>query len=365
MKLYRCRVKHNKTIDKLNLTENVKRYIELHSPKTSRMEIINDYKTLNDYYKSLGFDDEDMEDLYLSLASIPFRHDFFYNMMNIIEETKNKYIFTFKEGINNLTKTEYHYLMQDIPKSICIHRLRSGKGIDGLKLNNTLTNLLKKEIEKENSKSDKAHKGKLDYCKTLNDYYKKYGITDEELTNAYKSANQGKKYFEEFTTITKVNEEKYIFEIKNALKYRHDLPAYAYFANNLLIYLKHKTKQTKQEIQNNLVIDESPSFDNIKEYIHEYLSEIKSSHIITKDLILSLNLPKRYEYFLLNEFVINKDGSMSLDEEAKLFNIDSMELCKILVDAIKLVKENVISKMNHFTDTAKLAEKNENKKTLS
>lgn len=357
VKLYRCRVKHNKTIDKLNLTENVKRYIELHSPKTSRMEIINDYKTLNDYYKSLGFDDEDMEDLYLSLASIPFRHDFFYNMMNIIEETKNKYIFTFKEGINNLTKTEYHYLMQDIPKSICIHRLRSGKGIDGLKLNNTLTNLLKKEIEKENSKSDKAHKGKLDYCKTLNDYYKKYGITDEELTKAYKSANQGKKYFEEFTTITKVNEEKYIFEIKNALKYRHDLPAYAYFANNLLIYLKHKTKQTKQEIQNNLVIDESPSFDNIKEYIHEYLSEIKSSHIITKDLILSLNLPKRYEYFLLNEFVINKDGSMSLDEEAKLFNIDSMELCKILVDAIKLVKENVISKMNHFTDTAKLAEK--------
>ena len=365
VKLYICRVKHNKTIDKLNLTENVKRYIELHSPKTSRMEIINDYKTLNDYYKSLGFDDEDMEDLYLSLASIPFRHDFFYNMMNIIEETKNKYIFTFKEGINNLTKTEYHYLMQDIPKSICIHRLRSGKGIDGLKLNNTLTNLLKKEIEKENSKSDKAHKGKLDYCKTLNDYYKKYGITDEELTKAYKSANQGKKYFEEFTTITKVNEEKYIFEIKNALKYRHDLPAYAYFANNLLIYLKHKTKQTKQEIQNNLVIDESPSFDNIKEYIHEYLSEIKSSHIITKDLILSLNLPKRYEYFLLNEFVINKDGSMSLDEEAKLFNIDSMELCKILVDAIKLVKENVISKMNHFTDTAKLAEKNENKKTLS
>lgn len=365
VKLYRCRVKNNKSIENLNLTENIKRYIELHSPKTSRMEIINDYKTLNDYYKSLGFDEEDMEDLYLSLASVPFRHDYFYNMMNIIEETKNKYIFTFKEGINNLTKTEYHYLMQDIPKSICIHRLRNGKGIDGLKLNNTLTNLLKKEIEKENSKSDKAHKGKLDYCKTLNDYYKKYGITDEELTKAYKSANQGKKYFEEFTTITKVNEEKYIFEIKNALKYRHDLPAYAYFANNLLIYLKHKTKQTKQEIQNNLVIDESPSFDNIKEYIHEYLSEIKSSHIITKDLILSLNLPKRYEYFLLNEFVINKDGSMSLDEEAKLFNIDSMELCKILVDAIKLVKENVISKMSHFTNTAKLAEKSENKKTLS
>ena len=96
--------------------------------------------------------------------------------------------------------------MQDIPESICIHRIRSGKGVDGLKLNNTITNFVKKEIEKENSKSNK---GKLDYCKNLNDYYKKYGITDEELTNAYKSANQGKKYFEEFTTITKVNEEKY------------------------------------------------------------------------------------------------------------------------------------------------------------
>lgn len=357
VKLYRCRVKNNKSIENLNLTENIKRYIEFHSSKTSRMEIINDYKTLNDYYKSLGFDDEDMEDLYLSLASIPLRHDYFYKMMNIVEEVENKHIFTFKKSTSDLNRKDFHYLMQDIPKSICIHRLRSGKGIDGLKLNNNLTNFLKKEIEKENSKSDKAHKGKLDYCKTLNDYYKKYGITDEELTNAYKSANQGKKYFEEFTTITKVNEEKYIFEIKNALKYRHDLPAYVYFANNLLIYLKHKTKQTKQEIQNNLVIDESPSFDNIKKYIHEYLSEIKSSHIITKDLILSLNLPKRYEYFLLNEFVINKDGSMSLDEEAKLFNIDSMELCKVLVDAIKLVKENVISKMNHFTDAATLAEK--------
>ena len=354
VKLYRCRVKNNKSIENLNLTENIKRYIDFHSPKTSRMEIINDYKTLNDYYKSLGFDDEDMEDLYLSLASIPFRHDYFYKTMNIVEEAENKHIFTFKKSIANLNKKDFHYLMQDIPESICIHRIRSGKGVDGLKLNNTITNFVKKEIEKENSKSNK---GKLDYCKTLNDYYKKYGITDEELTNAYKSANQGKKYFEEFTTITKVNEEKYIFEIKNALKYRHDLPAYTYFTNNLLIYLKHKTKKTKQEIQNNLVIDESSSFDNIKEYIHEYLSEIKSSHIITKDLILSLNLPKRYEYFLLNEFVINKDGSMSLDEEAKLFNIDSMELCKVLVDAIKLVKENVISKMNHFTDTATLAEK--------
>ena len=354
VKLYRCRVKNNKSIENLNLTENIKRYIDFHSPKTSRMEIINDYKTLNDYYKSLGFDDEDMEDLYLSLASIPFRHDYFYKTMNIVEEAENKHIFTFKKSIANLNKKDFHYLMQDIPESICIHRIRSGKGVDGLKLNNTITNFVKKEIEKENSKSNK---GKLDYCKTLNDYYKKYGITDEELTNAYKSANQGKKYFEEFTTITKVNEEKYIFEIKNALKYRHDLPAYTYFTNNLLIYLKHKTKKTKQETQNNLVIAESPSFDNIKEYIHEYLSEIKSSHIITKDLILSLNLPKRYEYFLLNEFVINKDGSMSLDEEAKLFNIDSMELCKVLVDAIKLVKENVISKMNHFTDTATLAEK--------
>lgn len=362
VKLYRCRVKNNKSIENLNLTENIKRYIDFHSPKTSRMEIINDYKTLNDYYKSLGFDDEDMEDLYLSLASIPFRHDYFYKTMNIVEEAENKHIFTFKKSIANLNKKDFHYLMQDIPESICIHRIRSGKGVDGLKLNNTITNFVKKEIEKENSKSNK---GKLDYCKTLNDYYKKYGITDEELTNAYKSANQGKKYFEEFTTITKVNEEKYIFEIKSTLKYRHDLPAYAYFTSNLLIYLKHKTKQTKQETQNNLVIAEGPSFDNIKEYIHEYLSEIKSSHIITKDLILSLNLPKRYEYFLLNEFVINKDGSMSLDEEAKLFNIDSMELCKILVDAIKLVKENIISEMNHFTDTAALAEKKENKKTLS
>ena len=362
VKLYRCRVKNNKSIENLNLTENIKRYIDFHSPKTSRMEIINDYKTLNDYYKSLGFDDEDMEDLYLSLASIPFRHDYFYKTMNIVEEAENKHIFTFKKSIANLNKKDFHYLMQDIPESICIHRIRSGKGVDGLKLNNTITNFVKKEIEKENSKSNK---GKLDYCKTLNDYYKKYGITDEELTNANKSANQGKKYFEEFTTITKVNEEKYIFEIKSTLKYRHDLPAYAYFTSNLLIYLKHKKKQTKQEIQNNLVIAEGPSFDNIKEYIHEYLSEIKSSHIITKDLILNLNLPKRYEYFLLNEFVINKDGSMSLDEEAKHFNMDSMELCKILVDAIKLVKENVISKMNHFTDTAALAEKKENKKTLS
>lgn len=362
VKLYRCRVKNNKSIENLNLTENIKRYIDFHSPKTSRMEIINDYKTLNDYYKSLGFDDEDMEDLYLSLASIPFRHDYFYKTMNIVEEAENKHIFTFKKSIANLNKKDFHYLMQDIPESICIHRIRSGKGVDGLKLNNTITNFVKKEIEKENSKSNK---GKLDYCKNLNDYYKKYGITDEELTNAYKSANQGKKYFEEFTTITKVNEEKYIFEIKSTLKYRHDLPAYAYFTSNLLIYLKHKTKQTKQETQNNLVIAEGPSFDNIKEYIHEYLSEIKSSHIITKDLILNLNLPKRYEYFLLNEFVINKDGSMSLDEEAKHFNMDSMELCKILVDAIKLVKENIISKMNHFTDTAALAEKKENKKTLS
>lgn len=358
--LCKFRIKKGKGVDNIKLPPSIKKAGE--RVKTTPTISIKKYKTLNGFIKAIGFDDEDMEDLYLSLASIPFRHDYFYKTMNIVEEAENKHIFTFKKSIANLNKKDFHYLMQDIPESICIHRIRSGKGVDGLKLNNTITNFVKKEIEKENSKSNK---GKLDYCKNLNDYYKKYGITDEELTNAYKSANQGKKYFEEFTTITKVNEEKYIFEIKSTLKYRHDLPAYAYFTSNLLIYLKHKTKQTKQETQNNLVIAEGPSFDNIKEYIHEYLSEIKSSHIITKDLILNLNLPKRYEYFLLNEFVINKDGSMSLDEEAKHFNMDSMELCKILVDAIKLVKENVISKMNHFTDTAALAEKKENKKTLS
>lgn len=362
IRLYRGRLRNNKSVDNIEVSKNVKNHLRTNSIRDNNTPKIENYIHLNGYYNALGFDDEDMEDLYLSLASIPFRHDYFYKTMNIVEESENKHIFTFKKSIANLNKKDFHYLMQDIPESICIHRIRSGKGVDGLKLNNTITNFVKKEIEKENSKSNK---GKLDYCKNLNDYYKKYGITDEELTNAYKSANQGKKYFEEFTTITKVNEEKYIFEIKSTLKYRHDLPAYAYFTSNLLIYLKHKTKQTKQETQNNLVIAEGPSFDNIKEYIHEYLSEIKSSHIITKDLILNLNLPKRYEYFLLNEFVINKDGSMSLDEEAKHFNMDSMELCKILVDAIKLVKENVISKMNHFTDTAALAEKKENKKTLS
>ena len=362
IRLYRGRLRNNKSVDNIEVSKNVKNHLRTNSIRGNNTPKIENYIHLNGYYKALGFDDEDMEDLYLSLASMPFRHDYFYKTMNIVEEAENKHIFTFKKSIANLNKKDFHYLMQDIPESICIHRIRSGKGVDGLKLNNTITNFVKKEIEKENSKSNK---GKLDYCKNLNDYYKKYGITDEELTNAYKSANQGKKYFEEFTTITKVNEEKYIFEIKSTLKYRHDLPAYAYFTSNLLIYLKHKTKQTKQETQNNLVIAEGPSFDNIKEYIHEYLSEIKSSHIITKDLILNLNLPKRYEYFLLNEFVINKDSSMSLDEEAKHFNMDSMELCKILVDAIKLVKENIISKMNHFTDTAALAEKKENKKTLS
>ena len=362
IRLYRGRLRNNKSVDNIELSKNVKKHLKANSIRGNNTPKIENYIHLNGYYNALGFDDEDMEDLYLSLASIPFRYDYFYKTMNIVEEAENKHIFTFKKSIANLNKKDFHYLMQDIPKSICIHRIRNGKGVDGLKLNNTITNFVKKEIEKENSKSNK---GKLDYCKTLNDYYKKYDITDEELTSAYKSANQGKKYFEEFTTITKVNEEKYIFEIKSTLKYRHDLPAYAYFTSNLLIYLKHKKKQTKQEIQNNLVIAEGPSFDNIKEYIHEYLSEIKSSHIITKDLILNLNLPKRYEYFLLNEFVTNKDGSMSLDEEAKLFNMDSMELCKILVDAIKLVKENVISKMNCFTETASLAEKKENKKTLS
>ena len=344
VKLYRCRVKHNKEVDKLKLTESIKRYIKFHSPKTNRMEIIKGHKNLNEYYKSLGFDDEDLENLYLSLASMPFRHDFFYRMMNIDEEAKNKHIFTFKEGINSLNRTEIHYLMQDIPKSMVYNRLKSGKGVDNLNLNNTLTNFLKKEIEKENSKNDKAHKRKFDSCKTLNEYYKAYEITDEELTQAYKSAKQGKSYFNEFTTIIKTDEENYTFEIKSTLRYA--TPAYKYFTQNLLAYLKRKTKQNKkEETQDVLPVDKEFTFEDAKEHIQEYISDLKNSHIITKDLITNVCLPRRYEYFLLNEFVTNQKNELSLEEEAEILNIDVVELGKILIAAIELLKQEINKKM--------------------
>ena len=345
IKLYRCRVEHNKAIDKLNLPETVKKYIELHSPKINRIEIIKDHNSLNDYYKSLGFDDEDLEYLYLSLASNSLRHDLFYEILNIVEDNENRHIFTFKKNIN-LNNDITRYLVQEIPKSLCIYRLGSGKDVTNLNLMPSLANFLEKKVKEENDKKNKAytHKGKIGFCKTLNDYYKKYGITDEELTIAYKSANQGKKYFDEHTTVIKTDDGNYTFEIKSTLK--PGSPAYAYFTRNLLVYLRKKAKQKgKEETQDILTTHKEYTFDDAKEYIKEYISNLKTNHIITKDLVINLCLPKKYEYFLLNEFVINQKNEFSLEEEAEILNVNISELCETLIVAIELLKREINKKM--------------------
>ncbi len=344
--LYRFRVTHSKSTDKLNLPKNVEKYIGLHSPKTNRIAIITNYENLNEYYKSLGFDDDDLEYLYSSLASNSFRHNWFHRLMNIVEENENRHIFTLKKAID-LNKDDIRYLMQDIPKSLCTYRLGRGKDVTKLNLIPNLANFLEKKIKEESDKKGKDHtcKVKIDFCKTLNEYYKNFGITDEKLTLAYKSAKQGKKYFDEVTKIIKVSDENYKFEIKGTIK--HGTAAYLYFTRNLLVYLKPKTKPKENENpQNNLVIEEERSFEEIKEYISEYISGIKAEHIITKELLLKLKLPKLYEYFLLSEFVVNKNNEVSLEEEAEILNIDVYELCKILINGITLLKEEINKRMS-------------------
>ena len=92
IRLYRGRLRNNKSVDNIEVSKNVKNHLRTNSIRDNNTPKIENYIHLNGYYNALGFDDEDMENLYSSLDENPIRHDCFYRLFNIIEDEKHMFI---------------------------------------------------------------------------------------------------------------------------------------------------------------------------------------------------------------------------------------------------------------------------------
>ena len=319
---------------------------EVPTKQIVKEETIEKGYTINEFieaYRSLRLDEQD-------LIKQIFDKNFneIYNSHLTSEE---------KEKIYKLTKDEN----EGIGKLIKEERINKDK----LKQKIVEKTQSKEEI-KESSENDKATKKSqcisISNYKTLNDYYKDRGFTEEDLESLYSNLKKGgQKHFDKYIDVTEEN-GKHIFNIKSTIL-RSDKTAYGYFTTTAIITFKKSIQsgekikeciQTKIETKANCLeetnifeedTDNIKSFEEIKESVESYLNSLKKANIITRDLIINTHLPKKCEYFLLTEFYVNYSGEYSLDEEASFLNMSTEELCKNLVEAVLCLKNEIDTRL--------------------
>ena len=113
------------------------------------------------------------------------------------------------------------------------------------------------------------------------------------------------------------------FELKNDELSPKEINLLIKTLEDISLYLK------KMEISDDEVMDYANS-KNIKEYIEK----IKSMHIFTSEMINSLSISGKALYFLSIEFIINKDSTFTLSDEAEILGISKNDLCNNLYTSI-------------------------------
>lgn len=317
--------------------------------QTKKYKSINECKTLNEFYKQFGFDDEDLESVYAVLRRNALRH--FENYIDVQRVDNDNYIFKIKEPIPTSDVSARQYLKYTILTPLIKHRIAKGKNLDTEKIPEFVLNKFK----------DYKKRIIFNEYKTLNEYYEARGFDSSKLEEVYKKTKKGKEHFDEYIDIIKTDDGRCIFKIKKLID-RENTLVFRYFTTTIPFLLKstqekflpseHQIVEEREILPINdcdtylntatdsQTTDIESSID-LKIYMGEYITSVKKTNIITRELITSLGLPKRYEYFLLNEFVANKNNNISLDEEAEILNLDAMELCKILIEAIELLKAKI------------------------
>lgn len=302
--------------------------------------------TINEFieaYRSLRLDEQD-------LIKQKFDKNFneIYNSHLTSEEKEKIYKLTKdeNEGIGKLIKEER--INKDKLKQKSIEKTQSKEKI--------------KESHEDDKIIKKSQYISISNYKTLNDYYKDRGFTEEDLESLYSNLKKGgQKHFDKYIDVTEEN-GKHIFNIKSSIL-RSDKTAYSYFTVTAIITFRKSLQsgekikeciQTKIETKESCLegtnileeeTDNIKSFEEIKESVESYLKSLKKANIITRDLIINTHLPKKCEYFLLTEFDVNYSGEYSLDEEASSLNMSTEELCKNLVEAVLCLKNEIDARL--------------------
>lgn len=229
----------------------------------------------------------------------------------------------------------------------------SNSGIEKIKQTEK-AEIQEKQENPSTNRNDKMRKRKnvpIDKYQTLNEYYQARGFSKEALENLYsKLTVRGKAYFDKYIEVIENGDDTHTFKIKKAIP-KYDKDSRDYFTKSACAVLSKfsnteavsaEIKAIKPTKENG---DNKPSID-LKNDVTAYLSALKLSKIITRELIINLQLPKKYEYFLLTEFDTNGNNEFSLEEEAEFLNMSVEELCKHLIESIEYLKTQLNDKLS-------------------
>ena len=237
---------------------------DLTENKPNNEKGIKNFDTFNEYCKSLGFDDEDMEILYSSLKENPTRHDRFYRLFNITE--KEKHMFIFKTPAADLCQKDQDYLTKDIPISLCKYRLKTGRSIEDIKL--------QPSIKRAGERAKTTPTISIKKYKTLNDFIKAIGFDDEDLEEVYNSLTEREKdIFSETINVTETEDKKHIFTFIRRID-KNVEKSYKYYNKTILV------KLYRCRVKNNKSIENLNLTENVKRYIELHSPKTSSMEIV-------------------------------------------------------------------------------------
>lgn len=301
--------------------------------------IFYDYITLDEYYSSYEVDNEDLEEAYKHLTK---RGKIFFEKCINVKKTENgTHTFFIREDIDQKSKDLIWFFSKMFLELSISCRIALNKSIDETKLSIKTINRLRKGFL--------IGEIRFNHSETLNEFYKAYGIDDELLQEKYENVTKiGKRYFDEYIEVCNIDGKK-IFKIRKQITPKNYAPYHYFivcFPRNVLLSIKKHANQDEEVVldpnvsQNENLsnsTDKGIASDTLNGNASDYLVSVKTSEIITKDLISKLDIPEEYKPLLIMEFEINKNNIFTLEEEAKFLNISVEDLCNNLFTAIKVL----------------------------
>ena len=292
--------------------------------------------TLDEYYSIYEMDNEDLEEAYKHLDEK--EKIFFEECINVTEIGNGLHAFYIRKDVNQKSKNLIWFFNKTFLELLISCRIGLNKSINDKKMPTKAINRLRKRFIIDEIR--------FNHCETLNEFYKAYGIDTELLQEKYENVTKiGKEYFDEYIDVCNVDGKK-VLKIKKQISQKDYSPFHYFtvrFPRHVLLSAKKYTNQDEETnvSQNDKLSDSSDksmTSSNLDGDVSDYLALVKMSGIITKDLILRLNIPKKYEKLLIMEFEINQNNTFSLEEEAEFLNISIEEYCSNLFVAIKVIR---------------------------
>lgn len=194
------------SIEKKDINSSTSKDLTENKPNNEKG--IKNFDTFNEYCKSLGFDDEDLENMYNELSAK--EKERFNKCIIVTEDAEKKHTFTFTKRITqNGDQINYQYYTESVIIRLYRNRLRNNKPVDNIEVSKKVKNHLRTNSIRGNNTP------KIKNYIHLNGYYKALGFDDEDMEILYSSLKENPTRHDYFYRLFNITEkEKHMFIFK-------------------------------------------------------------------------------------------------------------------------------------------------------